>query len=159
MEARSIANYSAVMPNKKPRGGAKKPDSGASPALATVPDTEDTDAAPPVVPRLLGMALRDLRKQHAGTQEAFALLTGKSQSYVSAAERGKHGWDSANEWANAVGTVGGDPVDLLRLAVAHADPDPELREVLALWSKAPPHVRGAALILLRSAVAGQSGAR
>jgi transcriptional regulator with XRE-family HTH domain len=161
MESSSIANYPAFMPYKKPRNGRKKPDPKPAPAQ----DAPNAEAKPAAsvepsnpVPVLLGKALRDLRKRYSDSQDDFALRTGRAQSYVSAAERGKNGWDSVTEWANAVRAVGGDPVDLLRLAVAHADESPQLREVLLLWAAAPEHIRHAILTLLRERAGARSEA-
>lgn len=181
MEAGFIANYDAGMTTKKPSATAAAaspaPPASAPPSRKKGPGrgrrkrdvvegpTEETadegeNASPPVVAVLLGRALRDLRLRYAPVQDDFAALVGRSQSYLSNAERGKTGWYSVTQWAEAIGRAGGDPVDLLRLAVAHAEQDPELSEILKLWPRAEPHLRGAILILLReSAQKAEAAAR
>lgn len=82
-----------------------------------------------------------------------------SQSYLSNAERGIGGWDSIRTIAGHVERAGVDPVDLLRLALAHADLSPADLELFRLWDAADPDIRSAILTLLRSQVAARSAAR
>jgi transcriptional regulator with XRE-family HTH domain len=108
---------------------------------------------------LLGAALRDIRRQTTGTQDRWSDRTGMSQSYLSAAERGTSGWESVRTIGTAITAAGGDPLDLLRLAVAHADLAEEDREVLALYRAAPEHIRSAILTLLKSQGIAHTAAR
>lgn len=108
---------------------------------------------------LLGAALRDIRRQTTVTQDRWSDRTGMSQSYLSAAERGTSGWESVRTIATAVQAAGGDPLDLLRLAVAHADLGDEDRELLALYRAAPESTRTAILTLLRGVAGAKSATR
>jgi transcriptional regulator with XRE-family HTH domain len=108
---------------------------------------------------LLGAALRDIRKRSARTQDAWSDRTGMSQSYLSSAERGTSGWESVQTFADAIESVGEDPIELLRLAVAHADQTGPDLELIQLWSAAPEHVRAAILTLLRTQVRATSAVR
>lgn len=111
------------------------------------------------LPKLLGSALRDIRKRVAGTQDDWADATGMSQSYLSAAERGESGWDSVRTITNAVEKAGADPLDLLRLALAKVELDEERQELLNLWTAADDEIRRAILTLLRVQVAARAAAR
>lgn len=108
---------------------------------------------------LLGAALRDIRRQTTVTQDRWSDRTGMSQSYLSAAERGTSGWESVRTIATAVQAAGGDPLDLLRLAVAHADLGDEDRELLALYRAAPESTRTAILTLLRGVAGAKAATR
>lgn len=149
MDAAFIAPYDSPMSNKK-RGTRAKP---APPAVVrSVAEEEQLGT-------YLGRALRALRKRLADTQDAFAEMTGRSQSSQSDAENNKVGWDTVNEWGAAVSRAGGDPLDLLRLAVGYAEPDPELSELITLWHQAKPEIRSAVLTLLRAQVPGSAETR
>jgi transcriptional regulator with XRE-family HTH domain len=104
---------------------------------------------------LLGSALRDIRRRTTGTQDRWTARTGMSQSYLSSAERGESGWESVKTIAGHIEAVGVDPLELLKLAVLHADADTTERELLTLWSAASEDTRKAILILLKN----QAGAR
>jgi len=108
---------------------------------------------------LLGSALRDIRKRTTRTQDGWTSKTGMSQSYLSSAERGESGWESVKVIAGHIESVGVDPIELLRLAVAHADMEPEERELFSLWTSADDGVRTAILTLLRSQAASRSAVR
>lgn len=82
-----------------------------------------------------------------------------SQSYLSACERGVRGWESVRTIADAVEAVGVDPLELLELAVAHAEADPERSELLRLWASAEGDTRKAILILLRTQAGSRAVAR
>jgi transcriptional regulator with XRE-family HTH domain len=105
---------------------------------------------------LLGGALRELRLRTTRTQDEWAAQTGMSQSYLSAVERGRSGWESFRNIATAIEAVGADPVELLRIAAA---PSEEERELLALWHAAPERQRTAILTLLRAAEGAHTAAR
>jgi hypothetical protein len=144
------------MPNRNKGKGRKKPEP--QPVEATAGALAASTDASNRIPELLGKALHDLRKRYTDSQTDFATRANRSQSYVSAAERGASGWDSVTEWGNAIRLVGGDPVDLLRLAVAHADENAQLREVMLLWAVAPEHIRHAILTLLKEKAGARSEA-
>lgn len=100
--------------------------------------------------RELGAALRDIRKRTTRTQDGWHAKTGMSQSYLSSMERGETGWESLRSIGGHLETIGVDPVELLRLAVAHAELPEEERELMVLWSSASDDTRRALLTLLRN---------
>lgn len=108
---------------------------------------------------LLGSALRDIRRRTTGTQDRWTAKTGMSQSYLSSAERGESGWESVRTIASHIEAVGVDPLELLKLAVLHANPDAAESELLSLWASAGDDTRKAILILLKNQARAQAVAR
>lgn len=115
--------------------------------------------APPDLAILLGRALRSIRERSTRTGLEWQARTGMSQSYLSAAELGKSGWESIRNIAAKVERAGEDPLDLLRLALAEVDHGAEARELLALWGIASPELRTAILTLLRAQAEARAAVR
>lgn len=82
------------------------------------------------VGKLLGDRLRAIRRQVAGTQEAFCERAGISQPYLSDLERG-NGWASLRTITDAIEAAGGDPADLFRADPPARPQEAELRELAA----------------------------
>lgn len=110
---------------------------------------------------LLGSALNEIRKRSTGTQDRWTEKTGMSQSYLSAAERGKSGWESIQTIFAAIERAGVDPLDLFRLVLAKADAtsDESQRELMGLWSQLDPISKEAILHLARGQAARWRAAR
>lgn len=99
---------------------------------------------------ILGSAFREIRKSTARTQERMAEMTGLSQSYVSAVERGESGLAGLRSIGESLEKAGVDPLQLFRIALARESGEGEQADLLLLWTQADEATRTAILMLLRS---------
>jgi transcriptional regulator with XRE-family HTH domain len=104
---------------------------------------------------LLSAAFKDIRRSRARTQEKWEELSGMSQTWTSDVETGRHGFDSLRKIGGALERAGVDPVELLRVALAHAsDLSDEDRDLVALVATADPDEKRAVTTLLRRRTVG-----
>jgi transcriptional regulator with XRE-family HTH domain len=100
----------------------------------------------------LGANLRRLRGKM--TQEQFEEKTGISQARLSELERGK-GWAQVQNLGERLAAAGFDPGALI--APPSFDMDATTREACELFTRAPPTVRHALLLILREHAAAAAG--
>lgn len=108
--------------------------------------------------RLLADAFKEIRLR-AGykNQTLWAEAISVSQSWVSAVEAHAEGFESVQRIADGLALAGIDPLELLRVALAHAELSEEEAELYSRLSAATPAQRGGVLAMLRVFAGPTSG--